>query len=159
MLILAILSPQIAHSASNPSAATINLVATIPNTCSLVVMSAPDSLALGEAIRTQSLERFAVPLAVDCNTPNAKLRAKPVSLTSSAAPGYQIYYHINTDIGVGSGLGWINTSFDQNTVMAQFPVPVKQEILIYMEGFKEVAGKTLPAGNYNGYIQLTIGAE
>jgi hypothetical protein len=158
-LAVSILITPLLSFASAPATATINLVATVPNTCSLMVMNSIDSLALGEAIRTESLERFQIPVQIDCNTPNAKLKAKPISLTSASAPGYQIYYHMNTDLGLNSGLGWINTSFESSAVMAQFPVPVRQEVRVLLEGFKEVSGKTLPAGNYSGYVQLTIGAD
>lgn len=158
LLAAAFLLPSFAQ-ATPPATATINLVASVPNTCSLMVMGSIDSLALGEAIRTESLERFQIPVQVDCNTPNAKLKAQPVALISASAPGYSVYYHMNTDIGLANGLGWINTSFDQTAVMAEFNSPVKQEVRVLLEGFKETTGKTLPAGNYSGYIQLTIGAD
>ena len=151
------------HSASvlavAPATSSITLVATVPNACSLQVINTLDSLSLGQAVQTQSLQRFQIPVNVKCNTPNAKLRALPFALTSSSAPGYSIYYHLNTDVGISSGLGWINTSFDQSIVMAQFPTPVSQEIMFYLEGFRESSGRTLPAGNYSGYVQLTIGAD
>ena len=145
--------------ADQPAQATINLVATVPNTCSLVVKGSLDSLVLGEAIRSESLERFQIPLQVECNTPNAKLRAMPVGLTSPVAPGYSIYYHVNTSIGLTTGAGWINTAWQQPGLMALFTEPVKREVMVLLEGFKEDKGRALPAGNYSGYVRLTLGAE
>lgn len=145
--------------ATAPSTATINLVATVPDSCSLTVNNSIDALSLGEAIRSSSLERFQVPVEVDCNTPDARLMAQPTVLTSPQAPGYEVYYQVNTDLGVNNGMGWINTSFTAPALLMQFPAPVKQEIEVLLEGFKEANNKPLPAGNYSGYIQLTIGAQ
>src|ERR1035437_5106196 len=82
--------------ASNNSA-VINLLATIPNTCTIQVLENISPLMLGEAIRTNSSQRFIVPIQIECNSYNSILRARPYSLINVHAPGYEIYYHINTD--------------------------------------------------------------
>jgi hypothetical protein len=158
-LILATLLNPLISRAAQPAQATMNLVATVPSTCSLLLQGSIDPLVLGEAIRSQSLERFQIPVLVECNTPNAKLKALPVGLTSPQAPGFTVYYHVNTSIGLGSGVGWVNTSWQQPAVLATFSEPVKQEVMVLLEGFREDKGKALPAGNYSGYVHLTIGAE
>ena len=158
LLILSLVMPLTAR-AAQPAQATVNLVATVPSTCSLLLQGSIDPLLLGEAIRSRSLERFQIPVQVECNTPNAKLKALPVGLTSASAPGFTIYYHVNTSLGLGNGVGWVNTSWQQPAVLASFAEPVKQEVMVLLEGFRENNGKPLPAGNYSGYIHLTIGAE
>lgn len=138
--------------------ALINLMATIPNTCTIQVLENVNPLILGEAIRTQSLQRFTVPVQVECNSFNSVLSARPYPLTNLSAPGYEIYYHINSSNGVSQGFGWLNTSFTSLAPIAQFNEPTREQIYIYIEGFKETSNRIPPSGDYRGLIELSIDA-
>lgn len=88
------------------------------------------------------------------------LEAQPVALSGSGtSAGHQIYYQLNTDIGLQQGIGWINTGFNQPSVVANFPVaspPQGQRVNLLLEGFKDSTNQQAPAGDYTGYVALQI---
>lgn len=143
-----------AHAGSNTAA--INLIATIPNTCSLQVLDNVNPMVLGEAIRSQSTQRFTLPLQVECNSSTSVISARPFPLVNINAPGYEIYYHISSSQGAQQGAGWINTSFTELAPIASFNQPTSKQIYIWMEGFKENSNRVPPSGDYRGFIQLSI---
>lgn len=136
----------------------LDLTAIVSESCSLVLNGTVDSTALGAAIASEDLaKQFLVPVQVECNIPNSKLKAVGTALESASAQGILINYHFKSD--VGENLGWKNSATGTPESIAEFADPVSQTVNVIIENFKEANNKQVPAGEYKGSITLTISAN